>query len=143
MALNKAKVITITSVKGGVGKTTTVLNLAGMYSKMNKKVLVVDLDFYSGDIAASLNIHYENDIYNLFEDDVYISIMSQYVPMYNAIKYPEINKKLNPKHYDALINYATDIGIVNGFIQDADSATTEYTPDFNLQGVHIENTPNR
>ena len=55
----------------------------------------------------------------------------------------EINKKLNPKHYDALINYATDIGIVNGFIQDADSATTEYTPDFNLQGVHIENTPNR
>ena len=82
-------------------------------------------------------------IYNLFEADVYISIMSQYVPMYNAIKYPEINKKLNPKHYDALINYATDIGIVNGFIQDADSATTEYTPDFNLQGVHIENTPNR
>ena len=40
MALNKAKVFTITSVKGGVGKTTTVLNLAGIYSRMNKKVLV-------------------------------------------------------------------------------------------------------
>ena len=68
MALNKAKVISVTSVKGGAGKTTTVLNLAGILSRMNKKVLVVDLDFYSGDIAASLNINYENDIYNLYED---------------------------------------------------------------------------
>ena len=41
MALNKAKVITITSVKGGVGKTTTVLNLAGIYSRMNKKIFSI------------------------------------------------------------------------------------------------------
>ena len=34
MALNKAKVITVTSVKGGTGKTTTVLNLAGILSEM-------------------------------------------------------------------------------------------------------------
>ena len=58
MALNKAKVITVTSVKGGVGKTTTVLNLAGICSKIGKKTLIVDLDLYSGDIASILNISY-------------------------------------------------------------------------------------
>lgn len=68
MALNKAKIFTVTSVKGGVGKTTTVLNLAGIFSKLGKNVLIIDLDFYSGDIAASLNLKYNNDIYSLFED---------------------------------------------------------------------------
>ena len=63
MSLNKAKMFTITSTKGGVGKTTTVLNLAGVYEKLGKKVLIVDLDFYSGDIAATLNIKVKKDIY--------------------------------------------------------------------------------
>lgn len=68
MGLNKAKVITITSVSGGVGKTTTVLNLAGMYSKLEKRTLILDLDLYSGDISLCLNINYDKDIYNLYED---------------------------------------------------------------------------
>ena len=68
MALNKAKVYTVTSVKGGVGKTTTLLNLAGVCANLGKKVLIIDLDLYSGDIASILNINYNNDIYNLFED---------------------------------------------------------------------------
>ena len=38
------KVITVSSVKGGVGKTTMVLNLAGIYCGLNKKVLIIDLD---------------------------------------------------------------------------------------------------
>ena len=74
-------------------------------------------------------------IYNTFGDKVYISLMNQYIPMYNASNYPEINKKLNPKHYDSLIDYAANIGVVNGFIQDEGSNSTEFVPDFNLQGV--------
>ena len=56
MAIPKAKIITIASVKGGTGKTTTVLNLAGTYSIMKKKTLILDFDLYSGGIALSLNI---------------------------------------------------------------------------------------
>ena len=67
--------------------------------------------------------------------------MNQYIPMYNASNYPEINKKLNPKHYDSLIDYATNIGVVNGFIQDEGSNSTEFVPDFNLQGVLKNNYP--
>ncbi|MCS6796342.1 MAG: ParA family protein [Raineya sp.] len=38
------KVIAITNNKGGVGKTTTALNIAGGLSKLQQRVLVIDLD---------------------------------------------------------------------------------------------------
>lgn len=106
MSLNKAKVITVTSVKGGVGKTTTVLNLAGIYSRMNKKILVVDLDFYSGDIAASINLNYERDIYNLFEDlnnnkfnslEDYIVSFDNNIDVLSAPKDPRFARKITSK----------------------------------------------
>jgi len=39
-----AKSIAFVHHKGGTGKTTSCLNIAGWLVKMNKKVLVVDLD---------------------------------------------------------------------------------------------------
>ena len=74
-------------------------------------------------------------IYNRYGDDIYISLMNQYVPMFKAYAYPEINKSLNPKHYDSLITYAVDLGIINGFIQDEGTNTSDFIPTFNLEGV--------
>lgn len=73
-------------------------------------------------------------IYNTFGDSVYISIMNQYTPMFNAAKYPEINKPLNPKHYDALIDYSLSIGVKNGFIQDSGTSSESFVPEFDLRG---------
>ena len=112
MALNKAKVITITSVKGGVGKTTTVLNLAGIYSRMNKNVLVVDLDFYSGDISASLNVTYDKDIYNLYEDlnsnkfdsfENYVIEYNENIDVLSAPKDPRFARKITSKVLDLIL----------------------------------------
>jgi chromosome partitioning protein len=38
------RVIAVANLKGGVGKTTTVLNLAGFAGRMGKRVLIVDTD---------------------------------------------------------------------------------------------------
>lgn len=116
MALNKAKVITITSVKGGVGKTTTVLNLAGIYSRMKKKTLVVDLDFYSGDVAASLDLKYDNDIYNLYEDinnnkfnsfEDYVALYDEYISILSAPKDPRHARKITSKVLDVILYKAS------------------------------------
>lgn len=76
-----------------------------------------------------------DSIYETFGDKVYISIMNQYTPMHKSSDYPEIDKKLNPKHYTSLLEYVADIGIVNGFVQDEGTNTTDYVPSFKNEGV--------
>ncbi len=50
-----SKTITVTSPKGGVGKTTTALNLGYCLSLLGKKVIVVDGDLQGG-ISISVNL---------------------------------------------------------------------------------------
>lgn len=66
---------------------------------------------------------------------IYISLMCQYVPMYNAKLFPEIDRRVSPKSYEWLIDYALSLGLQNGFIQEFDSARDTYTPMFDLNGI--------
>lgn len=74
-------------------------------------------------------------IYSTFNDSVYISLMNQYTPMQVAINYPEINKTVNPNHYDTLIEYCLKLGITKCFIQESGTSSTNFVPDFDLSGV--------
>lgn len=72
-----------------------------------------------------------NWIYDNLGNDTYLSLMSQYVPMYKALKNNKINRKLKPIEYKILVNHLISKNFNNVFLQDFDSQNTSYTPNFN------------
>lgn len=67
--------------------------------------------------------------------EVYLNLMSQYTPLHKASHYPEINRQISAQHYETLLEYALANGVENGFFQEVESATDEYVPSFDLQGI--------
>lgn len=74
-------------------------------------------------------------IHSTYRNKVYISIMNQYTPLEHVKIYPELNRPLNQKHYEALIDYAVSIGVENGFIQEEGTDKESFIPLFNFEGV--------
>lgn len=116
MRTKAAKIVTVFSCKGGVGKTTTVLNLAGIYSLMNKRVLIIDLDLNSGGIAVSLNVDAEKTIYNTMDDisnnrfntiDEYTSKYNELIDVLAAPKDPRDAIKIDSKYVNLIITSCT------------------------------------
>ena len=68
MRNKKGKTLCFFSAKGGVGKTTNLLNLAGIFEQLEKKVLIIDMDLYSGGIATYLNKKSDKNIYHVAFD---------------------------------------------------------------------------
>lgn len=75
-------------------------------------------------------------VYENYGDAVYISIMNQYTPLDNVKDIPELNRRVTDEEYSELIDYAQNLGIVNGFIQEGTTALESFIPDFgSYEGV--------
>jgi chromosome partitioning protein len=76
------RIITISNQKGGVGKTTTTVNLASALASKGLQVLVIDLD-PQGNASTALGIDHHADIKSIYEvliDDVPIEKVVQISP---------------------------------------------------------------
>ncbi|MBE5736460.1 MAG: radical SAM protein [Clostridiales bacterium] len=67
--------------------------------------------------------------------DPIVSLMGQYTPMYKASEYPEINRPLKSIEYKIVEKAMLDMGLTNGYTQELSSATTDYTPIWDGEGV--------
>lgn len=100
---------------------------------MMKKGVIVRHLMLPGHVKDSKSVlKYLHETYG---NNIYISIMSQYTPLVDKDKYKEIARKLYPAEYKRLVDYAIDIGIVNGFIQEGDVADESFIPEFDCEGV--------
>lgn len=74
-------------------------------------------------------------LHETYGDTIYISIMNQFTPLSNLEKYPELNRRITDEEYETLVDYAIEIGIENGFIQEGDTAEESFIPAFDCEGV--------
>lgn len=67
--------------------------------------------------------------------NVYVSLMSQYTPYYEADKHSDINRPITRYEYEKVVNHLYKLGLEEGYVQERQSADSQYIPEFNLEGV--------
>ena len=82
-------IITIANQKGGVGKTTTVVNLATALASIDKKVLIIDMD-PQGNLSTGMGVEKvkrEKGVYNILIDNLSINdaVIKTEIPNLNLI----------------------------------------------------------
>ena len=140
MKLKKGKSLCFFSAKGGVGKTVNLINLAGIFQQLDKKVLIIDLDLYGGSVANALNKKYDYSIYNLVDDmifnrfesfDKYVVNAAEKIDILCAPKDPRDASKIEIKYIEDIINNAVfnyDVVLVD---------TNHALTDFNLMALSV------
>lgn len=115
MSLNKGKSLCMFSAKGGVGKSVNILNLAGVCEHLDKKVLIIDFDLYSGSIATYVNKKFKKSVYDLAEDVLnnrftvikdYVVSVDDYIDVLPAPKDPRDAGKLDVRTIPDIIKIA-------------------------------------
>lgn len=74
-------------------------------------------------------------LYETYGNRIYISIMNQYTPIIMSDVYPELNRRITEEEYKELVDYAVELGVENGFIQEGETALESFIPEFNGEGV--------
>ena len=73
-------------------------------------------------------------VYETYGDQVFLSLMNQYTPLPHVTKWPELNRKVTEAEYEELVDYAIDLGVENGFIQEGETAQESFIPAFEGEG---------
>ena len=110
-----------------------------MYKQVGKFIIKDDL-MVSGLIVRVLVLpgHIDDSkkiikyLYDKYKDNIIISIMNQYTPLFHIEKYENLNRKVNDSEYNEIINYACDLGVKQAFIQEGNTQEESFIPDFDI-----------
>ena len=69
-------------------------------------------------------------LYETYGDRVAVSILNQYTPLPHVASYPELNRKVTPEEYEEVVEYAIELGIGHGFLQEGEAASESFIPEF-------------
>lgn len=72
---------------------------------------------------------------NFNPGEIVFCLMRQYIPHGRAGEFPELDRRISDAEYERAVNYMTDSGIEDGFIQEKESADSVYIPEFDGSGV--------
>ena len=70
-----------------------------------------------------------------YGNQIFISIMNQYTPLPHVASYPELNRKVTTEEYEEVVDFAVELGIENGFVQEGEAAVESFIPEFDGRGV--------
>ena len=65
----------------------------------------------------------------------WMSLMAQYLPFGQVEGLDELNRRLYPEEYEAVVDHLMDLGLEDGFVQELSSSDEKYIPSFDLTGV--------
>ena len=69
-------------------------------------------------------------LYETYGDTIAVSILNQYTPLPHVEAYPELNRKVTEEEYEEVVEYAVEVGIGHGFLQEGQAASESFIPDF-------------
>ena len=69
-------------------------------------------------------------LYTRYGDSIYISIMNQYTPYGRAKEDEFLCRPITEDEYDEVVEYAVFVGVENGFIQEGETCSESFIPEF-------------
>ena len=111
--------------------------IEAMYEQVGKFEIVDDLMVKGVIVRVLVLPGHADDSKNLIKylhetygNNIIISIMNQYTPVCKINDFPNLNRKLTDEEYDEVIDYACSLGIENAFVQEGETQSESFIPDF-------------
>ncbi len=97
---------------------------------LKKGVLVRHLLLPGGLLEAKLIVRY---LFQTYGNRIWLSLMNQYTPIVeNLTGFPELMRKVTPREYDSLLDYALKLGVEQAYMQEGETAKESFIPFWDM-----------